>query len=314
MPVRIYHNPRCSTSRKTLALLRDKGVEPEIVEYLNTPYTAAQLKTLLGQLKMPARAPFAGETPAVRRRPPYPGLSALQGGEGFWLLRGLGLRRLGRGAQFLHDLPVRVAGETVLVEEQHRPVRDEEVGRVLDRLGFVVQHPGRLVNIIARIQRAVAHLQLARQDVDMRAGEVLVRRRGIALLPVVQRGPGAGLAADPQDLELVLRRPLDPGRVRAHQRVLDVLKHRANVLRQRHVRSSFCMRIAAQARVRASIKAKVRSISFIWIISASSPPKPGFDNRKLGRVANPIWAVMRADWSVSLPLPPRQQPMLLARA
>ena len=37
-------------------MLRDKGIEPEIVEYLNTPYTAAQLKTLLGQLKMPARA------------------------------------------------------------------------------------------------------------------------------------------------------------------------------------------------------------------------------------------------------------------
>ena len=56
MPVRIYHNPRCNTSRKTLALLRDNGVEPEIVEYLKTPYTAAQLKTLLGQLKMPAKA------------------------------------------------------------------------------------------------------------------------------------------------------------------------------------------------------------------------------------------------------------------
>ena len=56
MPVRIYHNPRCNTSRKTLALLRDKGVEPEIIEYLQTPYTAAQLKTLLGQLKMPAKA------------------------------------------------------------------------------------------------------------------------------------------------------------------------------------------------------------------------------------------------------------------
>jgi arsenate reductase len=56
MPVRIYHNPRCNTSRKTLALLREKGVEPEIVEYLKTPYTAAQLKTLLGQLKMPAKA------------------------------------------------------------------------------------------------------------------------------------------------------------------------------------------------------------------------------------------------------------------
>jgi arsenate reductase (glutaredoxin) len=56
MPVRIYHNPRCNTSRKTLALLREKGVEPEIVEYLKTPYTTAQLKTLLGQLKLPAKA------------------------------------------------------------------------------------------------------------------------------------------------------------------------------------------------------------------------------------------------------------------
>jgi arsenate reductase (glutaredoxin) len=54
MPVTIYHNPRCNTSRKTLAMLREKGVEPEIVEYLKTPYTAAQLKQLLGQLKMPA--------------------------------------------------------------------------------------------------------------------------------------------------------------------------------------------------------------------------------------------------------------------
>ncbi len=56
MPVRIYHNPRCNTSRKTLALLREKGVEPEIVEYLKTPYTASQMKALLGQLSMPARA------------------------------------------------------------------------------------------------------------------------------------------------------------------------------------------------------------------------------------------------------------------
>ena len=56
MPVRIYHNPRCNTSRKTLAMLREKGVEPEIVEYLKTPYTAAQLKTLLSQLKLPAKA------------------------------------------------------------------------------------------------------------------------------------------------------------------------------------------------------------------------------------------------------------------
>jgi arsenate reductase (glutaredoxin) len=56
MQVRIYHNPRCNTSRKTLALLRARGIEPEIVEYLKTPYTAAQLKTLLGQLGLPAQA------------------------------------------------------------------------------------------------------------------------------------------------------------------------------------------------------------------------------------------------------------------
>lgn len=72
MPVRIYHNPRCNTSRKTLALLREKGIAPEIVEYLKTPYTAAQLKTLLGQLKIPANglvrkkeAAAAGVDPAT---------------------------------------------------------------------------------------------------------------------------------------------------------------------------------------------------------------------------------------------------------
>jgi arsenate reductase (glutaredoxin) len=56
MPVTIYHNPRCNTSRKTLALLRDKGVEPTVIEYLKTPYTAAQLRELLGQMKLPAKA------------------------------------------------------------------------------------------------------------------------------------------------------------------------------------------------------------------------------------------------------------------
>jgi arsenate reductase (glutaredoxin) len=54
LSVTIYHNPRCNTSRKTLALLREKGIEPEIVEYLKTPYTAALLKRLLGQMNIPA--------------------------------------------------------------------------------------------------------------------------------------------------------------------------------------------------------------------------------------------------------------------
>jgi arsenate reductase len=48
MPVTIYHNPQCSKSRQTLQLLRDKGVEPDIVEYLKSPPDA---KTLAGLLK-----------------------------------------------------------------------------------------------------------------------------------------------------------------------------------------------------------------------------------------------------------------------
>ncbi len=56
MTVRIFHNPRCNTSRKTLALLRERGIEPEVVEYLKTPYTAAQLTALLRQLGLPAKA------------------------------------------------------------------------------------------------------------------------------------------------------------------------------------------------------------------------------------------------------------------
>lgn len=55
MNVLIYHNPRCSKSRETLKLLRDKGIEPEIVEYLKTPPSAAQIETILRQLGMSAR-------------------------------------------------------------------------------------------------------------------------------------------------------------------------------------------------------------------------------------------------------------------
>jgi arsenate reductase len=54
MAVTMYHNPRCATSRRTLALLRDRGVEPQIVEYLKTPPSAAELKQILAQLKLPA--------------------------------------------------------------------------------------------------------------------------------------------------------------------------------------------------------------------------------------------------------------------
>jgi arsenate reductase len=48
----IYHNPMCSKSRVTLALLQEQGVEPKIVEYLKTPPTAAELKTIVAKLGM----------------------------------------------------------------------------------------------------------------------------------------------------------------------------------------------------------------------------------------------------------------------
>ncbi|HEX4881187.1 MAG TPA: arsenate reductase (glutaredoxin) [Porticoccaceae bacterium] len=53
--VTIYHNPRCSKSRQTLELLRERGIEPAIVLYLETPPDAATLKELLRKLGMGAR-------------------------------------------------------------------------------------------------------------------------------------------------------------------------------------------------------------------------------------------------------------------
>jgi len=49
-PVTIYYNPRCSKSRQTLALLRERGIEPRVVEYLKTPPDAATLTALLAVL------------------------------------------------------------------------------------------------------------------------------------------------------------------------------------------------------------------------------------------------------------------------
>lgn len=48
--ITIYHNPRCSSSRNTLGLIRNSGAEPVIVEYLKTPLTAAELQALLQRM------------------------------------------------------------------------------------------------------------------------------------------------------------------------------------------------------------------------------------------------------------------------
>lgn len=57
----IYHNPRCSTSRKTLELLRSNAIEPNIVEYLKTPPSRAEIATLIADAGIDVRG-------AVRKR------------------------------------------------------------------------------------------------------------------------------------------------------------------------------------------------------------------------------------------------------
>lgn len=51
----IYHNPRCSKSRQTLALLEERGLDPLIVDYLKAPPSAVELQAILKKLKMKPR-------------------------------------------------------------------------------------------------------------------------------------------------------------------------------------------------------------------------------------------------------------------
>jgi arsenate reductase len=55
MATTIYHNPRCSKSRQTLALLEEKGIKPSVVLYLETPPDAKTLQSILKKLGMTAR-------------------------------------------------------------------------------------------------------------------------------------------------------------------------------------------------------------------------------------------------------------------
>ena len=56
MTVTLYHNPRCSKSRETLALIRGAGVEPVVVEYLKTPPSRAELQELARRMGEPVRS------------------------------------------------------------------------------------------------------------------------------------------------------------------------------------------------------------------------------------------------------------------
>jgi len=55
MTVKILHNPRCSKSRKTLQLLHDRGIEPEIIDYLNHPPSAELLTEIIQKLGITPR-------------------------------------------------------------------------------------------------------------------------------------------------------------------------------------------------------------------------------------------------------------------
>ncbi|HKI62704.1 MAG TPA: arsenate reductase (glutaredoxin) [Mariprofundaceae bacterium] len=52
MAIVIYHNPRCSKSRQTLALLKERNINPEVIEYLHTPPTVEELDRILQMLDM----------------------------------------------------------------------------------------------------------------------------------------------------------------------------------------------------------------------------------------------------------------------
>jgi arsenate reductase (glutaredoxin) len=55
MDVIIYHNPDCGTSRNTLAMIRNAGIEPHVIEYLKTPPTRLLLRQLIDRMGVPVR-------------------------------------------------------------------------------------------------------------------------------------------------------------------------------------------------------------------------------------------------------------------
>ena len=55
MSIRIYHNPACGTSRNVLAMIRNSGEEPMVIEYLKTPPTRAELVSMLARMSMTPR-------------------------------------------------------------------------------------------------------------------------------------------------------------------------------------------------------------------------------------------------------------------
>jgi arsenate reductase len=64
----IYHNPRCGKSRETLSLLEQHGISPDIIEYLKTPPSVEELKSLLKKLKMKPRELMRVKEPVYKEK------------------------------------------------------------------------------------------------------------------------------------------------------------------------------------------------------------------------------------------------------
>lgn len=63
MTIKIYHNPRCGTSRNTMALIKNSGENPEVIEYLNDPPSKETLKQLIQQIGKGVRAVIRSKEP-----------------------------------------------------------------------------------------------------------------------------------------------------------------------------------------------------------------------------------------------------------
>ena len=63
MTTKIYHNPRCGTSRNTLALIENAGIQPEVIEYLKTPPSKHELKVLIANMGVPLRDVIRAKEP-----------------------------------------------------------------------------------------------------------------------------------------------------------------------------------------------------------------------------------------------------------
>lgn len=105
MPIAIYHNPNCSTSRKVLGWLLEKGHDPKVIEYLKTPPDIATLKKILKAMEAKPQA-------IIRRK-----------GEAYEALGDI--ERIGEA-----DLVARMAAEPILIE---RPIVVTDKGAVLCR-------------------------------------------------------------------------------------------------------------------------------------------------------------------------------------